>query len=247
MDVTLAHILDEGILESAYAWLCKRRRNYPDDADVWNFRRHWEREMARLRRELLEGSYRLGLLIRTTLEGGDEVDLFVARAALVLKALALVLGKRLSFSRNCTHLEGNGGGKGAVPRVWRHLKQHGFVIRTDVRSYYASIDHQRLMERLSRIIWDRRMLRWVLASPAQALRLGSESSQRYHAKEQQQPDQQCEASPVERRDGINWSDVIVIVTRHPHGSCGRSWCDSWGRSRCCRCGRCRCRSCAWIW
>ena len=48
MDITVDDILDEGILESAYAWLCKRRRNYPDHADVWNFRRHWRREIALL-------------------------------------------------------------------------------------------------------------------------------------------------------------------------------------------------------
>ncbi len=53
MDITLDDILDEGILESAYAWLWKRRRNYPDHADVWNFRRHWQREIARLCRDLL--------------------------------------------------------------------------------------------------------------------------------------------------------------------------------------------------
>ena len=115
MDITLDDILDEGVLDSAYTWLRKRRRNCPDHADVWNFRRHWRREVDRLRRELLEGSYRLGLLSRTTLGNGEEVDLFSARDAVVLKALALVLASRLSFSRNCTHLKGNGGGKGEQP------------------------------------------------------------------------------------------------------------------------------------
>ena len=161
MDITLDDLLDEGILESAYTWLCKRRRNYPDHADVWNFRRHWRREIDRLRRELLEGSYRLELLSRTTLANAEEVDLFSARDALLFKALALVLASRLSFSRNCTHLKGNGGGKGAVRRVWRQLKRHRFVIRTDVKSDYASIDHQCLIERLSRVIHDRRVLNLI--------------------------------------------------------------------------------------
>ena len=89
MNITLHDLLDEGIWESAYTWLCKRRRNYPDHADVWNFRRHWRREIDRLRRELLEGSYRLGLLSRTTLESGEEVDLFSARDALLFKAPSL--------------------------------------------------------------------------------------------------------------------------------------------------------------
>lgn len=62
---------------------------------------------------------------------------------------------------NCTHLIGNGGGKGAVRRVWRQLKRHRFVIRTDVKSYYASIDHQHLLERLSLVIQDRRVLNLI--------------------------------------------------------------------------------------
>ncbi len=36
-----------------------------------------------------------------------------------------------------------------------------FVIRTDVKSYYASIDHQYLMERLSRVIQDPRVLNLI--------------------------------------------------------------------------------------
>ena len=35
------------------------------------------------------------------------------------------------------------------------------MIRTDVKSYYASIDHQYLIERLSRVIQDRRVLNLV--------------------------------------------------------------------------------------
>ena len=31
----------------------------PDHADIWNFSRPWQREMARLRRELLDGSFPL--------------------------------------------------------------------------------------------------------------------------------------------------------------------------------------------
>ena len=161
MGITLDDILDEGNLASAYSWLCKRRHNYPAHADVWNFRRHWHREIARLRQELLDGSYRLGLLTRATLRNGEEVDLFSARDALLLKALSLVLASRLSFSRNCTHLKGNGGGKGAVRRLLRQMKRHRFVIRTDVRSYYASIDHRSLVQRLSRIIQDYRVLNLV--------------------------------------------------------------------------------------
>ena len=72
----------------------RRRRNYPADADVWSLRRSWAEEKEQIRTELLAGRYRFGLLARVTLKHGEEVDLWSARDALVLKALAIVLVKR---------------------------------------------------------------------------------------------------------------------------------------------------------
>ncbi len=39
-----------------------------------------------------------------------------------------------------------------------HLDANGFVLRTDVKSYTASIDHIALMDRLARFIPDRPVL-----------------------------------------------------------------------------------------
>ncbi len=41
------------VLDNAFAWLCKRRRNYPADADVWSFRRRWPAQKDRLTAELV--------------------------------------------------------------------------------------------------------------------------------------------------------------------------------------------------
>ncbi len=60
----LAKIASDSILDAAFAWLCKRRQNYPAHADVWNFRRDWPEDKARLRSNLLAGRYRFGLLSR---------------------------------------------------------------------------------------------------------------------------------------------------------------------------------------
>jgi RNA-directed DNA polymerase len=97
--------------DSAYAWLCQRRLEYSANADVWAFRRRWPREREQMKQELRAGSYRFSLQTRITLKNGDETDLWSARDALVLKALALVLGEHLPVSRRCTHLKGNGGAK----------------------------------------------------------------------------------------------------------------------------------------
>ena len=76
----------------------------------------------------------------------------------MLKALALVLAHHLPVPRSCTHVPGHGGAKAAVRAVWRRLPENRFVLRTDVRSYYASIDHHRLIDQLGEVIQDRAVL-----------------------------------------------------------------------------------------
>ena len=50
---TLASVLDQ-----AYRWLCRQRRKYGPNADVWDFRFHWPRERPLLEAELLSGRFR---------------------------------------------------------------------------------------------------------------------------------------------------------------------------------------------
>ena len=89
---------------------------------------------------------------------GEEVDLWSARDALVLKALTIVLADVLPVSVRCTHVKGHGGAKAAVRQVMRHLPANRFVLRTDVKAYYASIDHFLLLDQLAEYIMDKRVL-----------------------------------------------------------------------------------------
>lgn len=95
---------------------------------------------------------------RITLKDGTDIDLWAARDALVLKALTIVLSDTLPVSPRCTHIKGNGGAKAAVRQVLAHLPANSFVLRTDVKSYYASIGHVALMDRLAQYITDRSIL-----------------------------------------------------------------------------------------
>ncbi len=117
----LAELISDDVLDTAYDWLCKRRRNYPADADMWSFRQQWPVEKDRLKVELGSGRYRFGLLTRVTLKDGEEVDFWSARDALVLKVLTIMLAKHLPISTRCTHVKGHGGAKAAVRQVVRHL------------------------------------------------------------------------------------------------------------------------------
>ncbi len=154
----LTQLTSDDVLDTAYDWLCRRRRAYPEDADVWLFRQAWAREKNKLKAALAAGRFRFGLLTRITLADGEEIDLWSARDALVLKALTIVLADVLPVSVRCAHVKGHGGAKAAVRQVHNHLTANSFVLRTDVKSFYASIDHLLLMDRLAFYIGDRHIL-----------------------------------------------------------------------------------------
>jgi RNA-directed DNA polymerase len=88
------------------------------------------------------------------------LEVWSALDALVLKALAIVLTRRLAphLSPRCTHLAGRGGSKAAGRAVAGHLAANTFVLRSDVKSYYASIDHELLLDQLQPLIPDGRVL-----------------------------------------------------------------------------------------
>ena len=48
----------------------------------------------------------------------------------------------------CTHIKGHGGSKQTVASIQAHLPNHTFVFRTDVKSYYESINHEILLDKL---------------------------------------------------------------------------------------------------
>ena len=163
-ELTLYDLATDNLLEQAFAWLCQRRKAYPPQADVWRFRQRWDAEKVRIRDDMRAGDYRIGLLERVTLrrDGQDEdIDLWPARDAVVLKALSLRLPEVLPLSKACTHLKGHGGAKYAVRQAMAHLPQHRFVLKTDVQGYYASIDHHLLLDHLARHVADRAVLNLV--------------------------------------------------------------------------------------
>ncbi|QDU10182.1 reverse transcriptase/maturase family protein [Gimesia aquarii] len=61
-------------------------------------------------------------------------------------------------NRSCYHLAGHGGAKRAVRDVAVQVKSSSFVFRTDVKSYYASIDHEILFAQLKKHVSDPRLL-----------------------------------------------------------------------------------------
>ena len=78
----------------------------------------------------------------------------------MLKATAIVLAAHCLpvLSMRCYHIEGRGGAKAAVRFIDDMRGENTFVFRTDVKSYYASIDHDILLGILEHHVPDGRVL-----------------------------------------------------------------------------------------
>ena len=146
----IGEVASSTALDTAFAWLCQRRIDYADSADVWNVRRRWPELKPQLQHDLLHGQYRFQPLRRIQTTEGECIELWAALDALVLKALAIVLNRRLDFPKSCYHVpskagEEKRGAKAAVRHICTRLPSNQFVFRSDVKSYYASIDHAVLL------------------------------------------------------------------------------------------------------
>src|ERR1019366_819703 len=82
-------VASSAVLEAAFEWLCKRRVDYSDSADVWNVRFRWAEIKLQLQHDLLGGQYHFSPLRRVQAHG-ECIELWNALDALVLKALAIV-------------------------------------------------------------------------------------------------------------------------------------------------------------
>lgn len=159
---TLSSLIDDTVLDEAWPWLCKRRKDCPASADIWWLRQDWHLEKPRLVHALSNGHYQFEPLQKLTRSDGEVIELWTARDALVLKAMAIVMGQAFEVSPHCTHVKGHGGAKAAVREVADALPEYRFVFRTDVKAFYASIDHITVYEQLCERIEDKdlRRLLW---------------------------------------------------------------------------------------
>ncbi|WP_088329933.1 reverse transcriptase domain-containing protein [Lacimicrobium sp. SS2-24] len=74
--------------------------------------------------------------------------------ALVLKILAMAFSDALALSPLCAPIKGHGGLKATVNDVHAALHDYPYVMKTDVKHYYQSIDHTLLLKQLDKDIAD---------------------------------------------------------------------------------------------
>jgi hypothetical protein len=146
------HVFTEATLDIAYSWLCKQRRNFPANADVWHLRFHWHSQRQALLESLHKHEYTLLPQSVVTTADGTSIHLWSSCDALVLRMLAMALTDTLVLSASCTHVKGHGGLKATVNTLHSALPDYTYVMKTDVKGYYASIDHTLLLKQLDKDI-----------------------------------------------------------------------------------------------
>ncbi len=136
-------------LQAAWAWLASRRKRSHHNSDYWHLRHHRQQLEPEIIAAICDGTYQFSPCQQY--EGGL---VWCAQDALVLKAMAQVLSPYLNpqLSQHCFHLAGNGGAKDCVNAVHEQVDEYRFVCRSDVNSYYATIDHGILIKQLQALI-----------------------------------------------------------------------------------------------
>ena len=148
------HVFTEITLDTAYSWLCKQRRNFPANADIWHLRFHWHTIRGELLQTLHKQDYTFLPLSVVTKADGETLHLWSSQDALVLKVLAMALPEALALSSLCTHIKGHGGLKATVSALQAALPDYTYVMKTDIKGYYESIDHTILLRQLDKDIAD---------------------------------------------------------------------------------------------
>jgi len=131
------------LFSDAYKWLCLRRCKHSPSSDVWDFRRNWNEIKDFVIEDFTKGSYKLSVQKKLTLSCGETIALWSSIDALVIKVLTAIIQEALKpyLSKTCYHLKGHGGLKGRVRDVIKLYPKYRFFCKTDVKSYYDSIDH----------------------------------------------------------------------------------------------------------
>jgi RNA-directed DNA polymerase len=140
---------NSNLFDESFAWLCKQRKHFPVNSDVWHCQFHWQSIKPKLIRDLTTNRFTFQPLQKVTKSSGEVIHLWTSIDSVVLKLLSMVLSRYLPSSKLCTHLKWHGGSKQTVTSIQGEIPNNTFVFRTDVKSYYESINHEILLDKLS--------------------------------------------------------------------------------------------------
>jgi len=160
---TESHSRLQHLFTDAYKWLCLKRSKHLSSSDVWDFRLNWNNRKEAVIEGFAKGCYKLSVQKKITISCGETIALWSSIDALVIKVLTRIIQEKLKpyLLKTCYHLKGHGGLKGALRDLRKLYPKYRFFCKTDVRSYYDSIDHFTLYMKLYDYISESTIMSYV--------------------------------------------------------------------------------------
>ena len=146
-------------LDAALEWLNSRRKHCLDRISL---SQNFPAFKQDLRRTLLAGEYQFSPLEIIPISTG-YIGRWGSQDALVIKALTRMLQRLLAkrWKKNCFHVSGQGGLKAALREVKSKLPEYTYCFKTDIESFYRTMDHHYLLSRFAHFVKDKRVMRLI--------------------------------------------------------------------------------------
>ena len=162
-------VLEDSNLDAACDWL-KTQCAEQDHSDFWAYHQHWQTNKVDLQWRLQQGAFCFQPVrdVEVTDEQGhtSRKEIRCAEDRLLIRAMAQVLKPVFgeALSSNCVHLAGNGGLKATVAQTQDYINQYPNhqVIKSDIKGYYANIDHTVINEQFQHLLPNEPMLHTLL-------------------------------------------------------------------------------------
>lgn len=154
-------LCDDNNLDQALDWLRHSAREQ-DHSDVWHLSykpQYWALHKEKLKQRILDNTFEFQVVrdLESRNESGQRQvrEMSCAEDRILIRALSQVLTLLVQTAtpKTCTHIADRGGLKGAVKDIQQHISQHqdAFIYKSDVKSYYASIEHRILHDQLCQL------------------------------------------------------------------------------------------------
>jgi len=155
----MSDVISTQALDTAFAAIYQKRKDDHANSDIWALSLNWTEIRHTLQTQLLAGTYQLSPIAAYSTKKG-RLTRWGAKDAVVLKALSLILTPHVSntVGKACCHIKGHGGSKGGVRQLKSKIKSFRYVLKSDVASFYDSMDHSILLEAVKETIKDKRII-----------------------------------------------------------------------------------------
>jgi len=154
----------EAFLTLSFQRLANRKRFVADKSPWWQSSYEWPTKMSGWISEFIAGIYRFEPM-RTSIMPDETLTMWSYRDRLFVRALLFLIKPVFQhiISPRCLHLAGPTAVKSTLNLVQKALQSGEFkyFIRTDIKSYYASIDQNILVNQLKKHFQDERVLNYL--------------------------------------------------------------------------------------